>query len=77
MTIETTLALPEELLRAVDERSSEFGSRSRLVEAALRVFLGRSRSRSERDAQDLAIIERHAEELNAEAEDALDFQIAL
>jgi len=41
MKVETTIALPEELLRAVDERSTEYGGRSRLIETAIRAFFGK------------------------------------
>lgn len=76
MTVEATIALPEELLRAIDERSNAYGGRSQLIEVALRAFLRRP-SPKDLDARDLAIIEKHLDELNAEAEDALDYQVAL
>ncbi len=40
MKVETTIALPTELLQVVDERSSAYGGRSRLIEAAIRAFVG-------------------------------------
>lgn len=76
MNVDATITLPEELLHAVDERSASYGSRSRLIEVALRAFLGRSAAEAA-DARDQAIIERHADELNAEAEDALSYQVPL
>ncbi len=76
MDIEATITLPAELLHAVDEQAGVYGSRSRLIATALRAFLGR-RNRQAVDARDLAIIERHLDELNAEAEDALDYQVPL
>ena len=77
MAIEMTIALPEELLRTVDERATGFGgSRSRLIEAALRTFFGRAGA-EDLDARDRALIERHLDELNAEAEDALEYQAPL
>jgi hypothetical protein len=41
------------------------------------VLLGLGPNPSEEDARDLALIERHADELNAEAADALDYQVPL
>lgn len=76
MNVEATIALPEELLHAVDEQSSIYGSRSRLIETALRAFLDR-RHPEAAETRDLAIIEEHLDELNAEAEDALGYQIPL
>ena len=76
MRVATTIALPEDLLVALDQRSKEYGDLSRVVEAAVRAFLGRP-SREDLDARDLAIIERHADELNEEAADALEYQVPL
>ncbi len=76
MRVATTIALPEDLLAALDQRSEEYGDLSRLVEAAVRAFLGRP-SRDELDARDLEIIERHADELNKEAAEALEYQVPL
>ncbi len=76
MDVEATITLPVELLRAVDQQSGVYGSRSRLIATALRAFLDRRNPRAV-DARDLAIIERHLDELNAEAEDALDYQVPL
>lgn len=76
MSVETTITLPEELLRVVDERSGAYGSRSELIEVALRAFL-EGHEPEKVEARDLAIIERHLDELNAEAEDALEYQVLL
>jgi hypothetical protein len=64
MKIETTIAIPEDLLRIVDARSSDYGGRSRLVEAAIRAFVGgaskvvaRVRKRG-RQAAELPIFDR-------------------
>jgi len=76
MDIKATVTLPAELLQTVDEQAGDYGSRSRLIEAALRFFLDR-RNQKALEARDQAIIERHLDELNAEAEDALDYQVPL
>lgn len=76
MRVETTVALPQDLLTAIDECSKGFGGRSGFIEAALRAFVGRATYRV-LDARDREIIDRHADELNREAEDALEFQIPL
>ena len=60
MKVETTIALSEELLQAVDERSSEYGGRSRLIETAIRAFFGRKavpsvRARRRRQPVDLPV----------------------
>lgn len=76
MQVKTTITLPAELLQTVDEKSGDYGSRSRLIERALRTFLARYQTEAE-EARDVAIIERHIDELNAEAEDALEYQVPL
>jgi hypothetical protein len=70
--VETVVALPEDLRAALDRRASTDAERDELVAEALRVFLALPR-RGE-DAADLAILNAHAAELNAEAEDALSYQ---
>jgi len=49
--------------------------RDALVAAALRAYFAWPRPGE--DAADLAVINIHADELNAEAEDALSYQVAL
>lgn len=72
MKVETTIALSEELLAALSSHASDPQRRSGLVQAALRAYLLRLRRRDASD--DLGIINAHADELNAEAEDVLSYQ---
>lgn len=76
MKIETSIALPEDLLAAIDQRSDRYGDRSKLIEVAVRLLLGQP-DKGDLEARDLEIIARHAAELNEEAEDALAYQVAL
>ncbi len=48
-------------------------NRSRLIEEAVVDFLAR-RKRAQREARDLAILNRHAESLNREVRDVLTYQ---
>ena len=73
MKVETTVTLSEDLVAALERRTADPDERSALVEAALRVYLTRPRKGD--DAADLAIINAHAAELNAEAEDVLTYQV--
>lgn len=75
MKVETVVALPAELKELLDERAPSAAERDELVAAALRTYLVWPRAGE--DAGDLAIINAHAAELNAEAEDALEYQIPL
>jgi metal-responsive CopG/Arc/MetJ family transcriptional regulator len=76
MKVKTSITLSGEVLRLIDERQAEFRSRSEFLERAARAFLTQL-ARTEAERRDLEIINRHADELNAEAEDVLDFQVAL
>jgi len=75
MTAETVVALPEDLITALDRRAPTRPERDELVAAALRAYFAWPRPGE--DASDLAVINAHAEELNAEAEDALSYQVPL
>jgi hypothetical protein len=54
----------------------EFKSRSDFLECAAKNYLMQL-ARKEKDSRDLEIINRKADALNREAEDVLDFQVAL
>ena len=71
--IRVAIVLPEALVREIDKLSRHFGSRSAVVEQSLRAFLYTGDPRV-RDARDIEILSRNAEELNAEAIDVLRYQ---
>ena len=73
--VETVVALPEDLKAALDRRAPGGPERDELVAAALRAYL--SFPRVGEDAGDLAVINARAASLNAEAEDALSYQVPL
>ena len=75
MNIETLVALPEDLRAALDRRAPSPPERDELVAAALRAYFAWPRPGE--DASDLTVINAHAEELNAEAQDALSYQVPL
>jgi metal-responsive CopG/Arc/MetJ family transcriptional regulator len=74
MKSKTSVTLSEDLVAAVDEITPQGGSRSETIERLLRESL-RARERRARDIKDLDAINRHADELNAEAEDVLTYQV--
>ena len=76
MKIKTSVTLSEELIQQIDALSSQYGTRSALIEQAVRDFLAAQAQRT-RDAQDLEILNRRAETLNVEAEDVLSYQVEL
>jgi metal-responsive CopG/Arc/MetJ family transcriptional regulator len=73
MKVETTVTLSEELLAALVDRAPDATLRSDLIEVAVRTYLVRLRKRD--SSNDLEIINAHAAELNAEAEDVLSYQV--
>lgn len=76
MKVKTSITLSEDLLEAMDRFLGEFKNRSDLIEQAVRSFLKR-RARASREKKDLQILNDTAEDLNAEAEDVLSYQIEL
>jgi hypothetical protein len=75
MSTETVVAPPDAIKAVLDRRAPNPRERDELIAAALRA--GFAWSRHSEDASDLAVINAHADELNAEAEDALAYQVSL
>jgi metal-responsive CopG/Arc/MetJ family transcriptional regulator len=73
MRVKTSVTIDENVLRAIDKAVTRHRSRSRIIEDAAREFLAR-RVRAAREARDLAILNRAADELNEEMEDVLSYQ---
>ncbi len=73
MKMRTTITLDPTVARRLDELG---GVRSQHIEAALIAYLERL-ARCERDARDTRLIEQHADWLNAELADTLEFQDGL
>ena len=76
MKVKTSITLSEDLIAQLDKLAGEIGSRSTVLELALREFLI-NRKRRKRDARDLRILNTRAAELNREAQDVLEYQVEL
>jgi len=76
MKEKTSITLSREVLSGIDRIAGSKRSRSAFIEAVLAHYL-RERTRAERGARDLAIINRNAERLNRDALDGLDHQAPL
>lgn len=75
MASETVIALPDDLKAALDRRAPSSSERDELIAAALRAYFAWPKPGE--DTADLEIINANAEGLNAEAEDALSYQVPL
>jgi len=76
MKVEAHITLEKDLLETVDTLSGGESHRSELIEAALQSYVSNLSRRSQK-ARDREIIEEYADELNEEAIDVLDYQVAL
>jgi metal-responsive CopG/Arc/MetJ family transcriptional regulator len=74
MKMKTSVTLSQKLLKAIERTAGRGVNRSEFLEQAgwERVAL---LERRRREARDRAILDQHARELNAEALDALEYQI--
>jgi metal-responsive CopG/Arc/MetJ family transcriptional regulator len=73
MKIKTSLTLSEDVLKSVKRSAGRGESRSVAVEQLLREGLA-ARARRRAGQRDLALINAHADALNAEADDVLAYQ---
>jgi metal-responsive CopG/Arc/MetJ family transcriptional regulator len=76
MRVKTSVTLPEDLLRSLDRAAGGHSNRSRLIEEAIRALL-EAKARAARNAKDIEVINRHADRLNDEAADVLEYQVKL
>ena len=73
MKLKTSVTLSEDVVKALDRVARAGEGRSRTIERLLRERLAADARRAA-DQRELALINRHAEELNAEAADVLQYQ---
>jgi metal-responsive CopG/Arc/MetJ family transcriptional regulator len=76
MKEKTSITLSRDVLAGIDRVAGSKQSRSAFIESVLQQYL-RQRARAQRDARDMEIINRNAEQLNRDALDALDYQAPL
>jgi metal-responsive CopG/Arc/MetJ family transcriptional regulator len=73
MKEKTSITLSKEILTGIDRMAGSKQSRSAFIEAVLAGYL-RQRARAQLEARDLELINKAADELNAEVEDVLRYQ---
>jgi metal-responsive CopG/Arc/MetJ family transcriptional regulator len=74
MKIKTSITITDAVLTEVDKASN--GNRSDFIEKAIIEYIAKARRRI-RDKKDVLIINKSAHQLNSEAKDVLDYQVAL
>jgi metal-responsive CopG/Arc/MetJ family transcriptional regulator len=73
MKEKTSITLSRDVLKAIDQLAGARQSRSALIEAVLRSYV-LQQERARLHARDLEILNRDADQFNAEAEDVLSYQ---
>jgi metal-responsive CopG/Arc/MetJ family transcriptional regulator len=73
MKEKTSITLSKEILRGIDRIAGSKQSRSALIEAVLAQYL-RKQARAQIEARDFELINKAADELNAEVKDVLRYQ---
>lgn len=73
MKEKTSITLSREVLSGIDRLAGSRYSRSAVIEHALRRYLS-DQARARAEARDLEQLNQAADELNAEANDVLDYQ---
>jgi len=76
MKLKTSITLSEDLVKTIDRTARKGESRSQAIERLVRESLA-ARARKAADDRDRALIDQHADQLNALAEDALHYQADL
>lgn len=76
MKLKRSVTLSEDLVKMVDRAGRKGEARSQILERLLREALT-ARARREVEDRDRKLLNRHADALNAEAGDALHYQIDL
>jgi metal-responsive CopG/Arc/MetJ family transcriptional regulator len=76
MKVKTSITVDKDLLKAIDTLSGKHKNRSEFIEAALQAYIAQI-TRTQQNARDLEIINQYADDLNQEALDVLDYQVAL
>lgn len=74
MKTKISITLSEVLLSQVDKLAIASCTRSAIIEEAVQQYLA-NKARRERDEQELAILNAHADEFNAEMADILSYQV--
>ena len=76
MKVQTSVMLPENLLSTIGQLSEQGKTLSDFIETALQFYIAKLKH-SDSSYKDIEIINRNADDLNQETEDALQYQVEL
>jgi metal-responsive CopG/Arc/MetJ family transcriptional regulator len=76
MKVKTSVTLSEDIVKGLDKAARAGENRSQTIERLLSEQLA-AEARRAADRRELALINRHADQLNAEAADVLKYQVDL
>jgi metal-responsive CopG/Arc/MetJ family transcriptional regulator len=76
MKVRTSVILSENLLSTIEQLSEKDKTLSDFIETALRFYIAKLRQ-SDKTDKDIEIINKNAEYLNQETQDALQYQVEL
>jgi metal-responsive CopG/Arc/MetJ family transcriptional regulator len=76
MSVKVSVILSDDVFESVKILSQQYKSQSQFIETAIRRFVAQIQ-REEQHQRDLEIINQYADQLNAETEDALRYQVPL
>ncbi len=76
MKIQTSVILSENLLSTIEQLSEKDKTLSDIIEAALQSYIAKLK-RAEETNNDIELINKNADYLNQESQDALQYQVEL
>jgi len=76
MKLKTSITLSEDIIKTLEKRVTAGESRSEQIERLLRERLSQE-EHQQREARDIELINKHADELNEEAMDVLEYQVEI
>jgi metal-responsive CopG/Arc/MetJ family transcriptional regulator len=74
MKVQTSVMLPESLLSTIGQLSEQGKTLSDFIETALQLYIAKLKH-SDNSYKDIEIINRNADDLNQETQNALEYQV--
>lgn len=74
MKVKTSITISDYIIKEIDSISKDKKNRSRFIEEAVVEYINKKK-KTKRDKRDLDLINKSEKELNAEAENVLEYQV--